>query len=234
MALLPFVAVMAARGLGQSGTEYVLAGYVAMALGGAFAFRRASRIAVGFDGIYVGGSSRARFFAYASLDSARARGNNLELLRGHRVVLTLQLHGKDAADHAAILRRIEEAIAKAHEGASSAAGQVVLGTSERQLARLAGGAADYRAPTLTREQLWALVEGPEHDAATRTAAAKALAQTGDHDERARLRVAAEHYAEPHSRVVLRELATVDDEDRADGDAGDYTGGMVVRSRASVR
>jgi hypothetical protein len=221
MALLPVLTVLAARGLAQPATEMVLAGYVAVALGGVFAFRRASRIAVGFDGIYVGGSSRAKFFAYASLDGARAKENNLELLRGERVVLRLQLHGKDAADQAAILRRIEEAIARAHEGTSSAAAQVVVGTSERQLARLASGAADYRAPTLTREQLWALVEGPEHDAATRTAAAKALARTGDDEERARLRVAADHHAEPHSRVVLKELATLDDENDAE-----VTGGLA--------
>jgi hypothetical protein len=212
MAVLPVLAVLACAGLGPKGTEAVLAAYVTLAVGGVWAFRKASRVAIGLDGVYVSGSSRARFFAYARIDGVRAVGNNLELVRGGKPVLRLQLHGRDAASQGAILRRIEESIRRAHEGESRAAGEVVKGSSARQLARLAEGGADYRAPAVTREQLWSLVEGPEHDQATRTAAAKALATTGDDDERARLRVAADHYAEPRSRVVLRELATIEEEE----------------------
>jgi hypothetical protein len=212
MALLPLAVVLAGRGLSSGQTELLLATYVATAIGGVLGFRRASRVTIGYDGIYVGGSSRPRFFAYRAIDAARSKGSGLELLHGERVVLVLQLHGKDAAHHTALLERISQAIAKAHEGESAAAGQVVLGASEKELTRLAGGAADYRAPALTREQLWELVEGPEHDRATREAAAKALAVTGDSEERERLRVAAEHHAEPRSRVVLKELAMLEDED----------------------
>jgi hypothetical protein len=222
MALLPFVALFLARGLGQAGTEAVLAGYTATAVAGVLAFRRASRIAIGVDGVYVSGSSRARFFSYASLDAVRADGNNLELVRHGKVVLRLQLHGRDASQQAAILSRIQESIARSRAGESRAAGQVVHGATEGQLARLAGGGADYRAPAVTREQLWALVEGPEHDQATREAAAKALAKTGDPEERARLRVAADHHAEPRSRVALKELASqapdeAEEEDEVDSE-----------------
>ncbi len=58
----------------------------------------------------------------------------------------------------------------------------------------------------TRDQLWALVEGPEHDAEARTRAARALARTHTPDESTRLRVAAAHCAEPRVRVLLEELA----------------------------
>ena len=61
-------------------------------------------------------------------------------------------------------------------------------------------------PALTRDQLWTLVEGPEHDRETRTAAARALATTGSEGERARLRIAAEHCAEPKVRVELLGIA----------------------------
>jgi hypothetical protein len=64
---------------------------------------------------------------------------------------------------------------------------------------------------VTREQLWAIVEGPEHDARTRVGAAGALATTGDVAERARLRISAAHCAEPQVRVALQELAEEDED-----------------------
>ena len=97
--------------------------YVAAALGGAALFRRASRIAVGLDGVLVTGTSRTRFFAYKDLDGARASGTDLLLLRGDRVALRLQLHGEDAARRDAVLERIRAAIA----GASASAHDAKLG-----------------------------------------------------------------------------------------------------------
>jgi hypothetical protein len=214
MGALPILALLliGALNLGTRGTEVGLALYVAVALLGTMAFRHASRIAVGVDGVYVTGTSRSRFFAYEGIDEARANGSELQLLRGTRVILRLQLHGEDAAERPAILARIQEAIAKAKTGETAAAGQIVASTSDAGLARLAEGAADYRAPALTREQLWSLVEGPEHGAKTRTAAARALAKTADAEEKTRLRVAAEHCAEPQVRVLLLGMAQAKDED----------------------
>jgi hypothetical protein len=132
-------------------------------------------------------------------------------LRREHVVLRLQLHGEDAAKQSAILARVEEAIARAAAGAATTS-DVVAATSAEDLARRAGGAADYRAPALTREQLWEIVEGAEHRANGRTAAARALATSGDRDERARLRVAAEHCAEPALRQELEALAEAEAEE----------------------
>jgi hypothetical protein len=183
-----------------------LAAYVAFAATGPFLFRKASRVAVGVDGVHVHGTSRARFFAYRDLDSARANGSALELVRRGKVVLRLQLHGEDAARREAVLARINANVARAREGRTAVAAQIVASASRDDLARVAGGAGDYRAATLTREQLWALVEGPEIEASARKAAAEALVLAGDGAERARLRVAAEHCAEPQVRVALREIA----------------------------
>jgi hypothetical protein len=218
MVALPFVTLLAidAANLGQAGTEAALMAYVALAIAGTLAFRRASRIAVGVDGVFVTGTSRTRFFPYAALDGARAKGTDIELIRGSSVVLRLQLHGEDATQKDAILSRIQEAIEGAKAGATAGAGQVVAAATEDQLSRLAEGGADYRAPALTREQLWSLVEGPEHDRRTRTAAARALAKTGNDEERRRLRVAAEHCAEPQVRVLLLEMADDEDEPLLEG------------------
>jgi hypothetical protein len=188
---------------------YLVAAYITLGATGALGFRKASRVAVGVDGVHVRGTSRARFFAYRELDSARTRGADLELVRGGKVVLRLQLHGDDAARRDAVLERITANIARAREGQGANAARIVAASSDADLARAAEGAGDYRVATLTREQLWALVEGPEIETSARTAAAQALARSSDVAERARLRVAAERCAEPRARVALREIAEDD-------------------------
>jgi hypothetical protein len=68
----------------------------------------------------------------------------------------------------------------------------------------------YREAALSREQLWRLVEGPITDAATRTAAAEALASALDRADRVRLRLAASHCTDPRVRIALGLLAREDD------------------------
>jgi hypothetical protein len=178
-----------------------------LAFAGAAHFRYKSKIAVGVDGVYVTGSGRTRFFAYRDLDGAKVTGGgDLLLTRGKRTALRLQLHGEDALKRDAVLARIGESIARAKDGRAAVAVQLVSTASPERLANAASGGGDYRGATLTREQLWALVEGPEVEESARRAAAEALARTGDHSERARLRVAAEHCAAPQVRVALLELA----------------------------
>jgi hypothetical protein len=190
---------------------YFVGAYIAFAGAGAYAFRKASRVAVGLDGVHVHGTSRARFFAYRDIDSARTNGSDLELVKRGKVVLRLQLHGEDAARRDAVLARITENIARVREGRGAVAAQLVASATKEHLARLAEGAGDYRLATLTREQLWALVEGPEIEASARQAAAEALVRSSDPAERARLRVAAEHCAEPMVRVALEEIAGEEEE-----------------------
>jgi hypothetical protein len=180
--------------------------FAVLAVGGAALFRRASRVAIGVDGVHVSGSSRTRFFAYRDLEAARVNRGDIELVRGERVMVRLQLHGEDAFKRAAIVARIQGAIAQVKEGRGATSAGLVSSSTAEELARAAGGAADYRGAALTREQLWALVEGPEVEARARQAAAEALAKTSDGDDRARLRVAAEHCAAPAVRVAIGKLA----------------------------
>jgi hypothetical protein len=66
MALLPFAAVLGIQvaHLGDTSTMIALGAYAAIAASAAFAFRRASRVAIGVDGILLTGTSRTRFFAF--------------------------------------------------------------------------------------------------------------------------------------------------------------------------
>jgi hypothetical protein len=207
----------------------VIAGYIAVAAASAALFRGASRISVGVDGVYVGGTSRARFFAYRDLDGVRVQGGDLELVRRDRVVLRLQLHGEDAPRREAIALRIEAAIARVHHVERDAAANFVTSRSTERVADSLRGGGDYRMPSVSREDLWALVEGSAVDAATRTAAAEVLAHGVDPGGRERLRVAASQCADPRVRVALEELAAEPEE----GDAveEEYAGGAVGRREA---
>jgi hypothetical protein len=204
-----------------------VAAYVAAAAGAAYAFRRASRIAVGIDGVYVGEAASTRFFPYREVDEVRAAGaGDLELLRGGRVVLRLQLHGEDAGRRDEVLARVDSAVARARSGETRGAEAVVQSmTARRKVVAAAIEPPGYREATLTREHLWAtltrehlweLVEGAATDAPTRTAAAEALVRTSslDGEERSRLRVAATRVADPRVRVAIGSLAR-DGEDEAD-------------------
>jgi hypothetical protein len=184
----------------------VMAAYVAFAASAAYAFRKASRIAVGLDGIYVGGTSRARFYAFRDIDESRVRGGDLELVRHDRVLLRLQFHGEDAARRHVIAARIQEGIARAAESRRSAAAGYVAASSSTAVARSARGGVDYRTPSVSREVLWTLVEGAGVQPEARSAAAQVLATAIDPSERERFRVVAEQCADPKMRVALEELA----------------------------
>jgi hypothetical protein len=230
MAVLPFVFLftilygLSATHLSSTAADLTtIAAYIATTVGGVLLFRRASRIAIGVDGVLVKGSSRTRFFAYRDLDEARVRGEtfevhgaDIELVRGGRVVIRLQLHGEDATRRDAIVARLRDAIAAAH--ARRGAGAEILFQSASRAddaGRASVGAGDYRQPAPSREQLWEVLEGGAADATARTAAAAALATSLDADDRARLRVAAAQCAEPRLRVALEGLAADDDRDERD-------------------
>jgi hypothetical protein len=219
MAALPFLsaAVIHFAHLGDAGTLAALALYSCVAIAGAVAFRRASRIAIGVDGIFVTGSSRSRFFAYRDLDAVTGRGSDVLLVKKGRTIVRLQLHGEDASQKDAILLRIQSAIEAARQRETAAVGDLVASVSEDQLARVVQGADGYRSPSVSRTQLWSLVEGHEHDAEIRISAARALVATGDPDDRKRLRFSAERSAEPRVRATLTELSLVEDESEAERD-----------------
>jgi len=185
---------------------WALAAYVLTALSAPLFFQRASRIAVGIDGVWVRDGSRTRFFAYRDLDEARPRGADLELVAGGRAVIRLQMHGDDAGRRDEVLARVNEAIARSRESTSHGAQMLVQALPASHVASSARGGEGYRVPSVSRDQLWEVVEGQASDAAARTAAAEVLAIQLDVGERARLRVAAGQCAEPRLRVALEALA----------------------------
>jgi hypothetical protein len=181
-------------------------GYVAVAISGAALFKRASRVAIGIDGVRVYGTSRTRFFAFRDLDEARFRSGDLELVRNGRVLIRLQLHGEDAARRDAVLDRITERVASSRDPSALGAQRMVEVKSTDEVVRATMGGGGYRAPSVTRDELWRLVEGSTTDATSRTAAAEALAKTCAPGEGQRLRVAAEKCADVRARVVLETIA----------------------------
>ncbi len=184
-----------------------LAAYLALAAGGAAIYRRASRIAVGLDGIHIRGTSRARLFAYRDLDKVDVtpRGE-IVLSRGGRAALRLQLHGPDASRRDLIVARLRDAVERAHAPGSGAAARLSDAASSALVAQAARGDGDYRAPGVTRDELWEVVEAPATAPAARARAAGALAEGSTREERARLRIAAEHCADPDARATLMRFA----------------------------
>ncbi len=207
---LAAVALFAALPLGVlAGTAVpaALAAYLVGAIGATAAFQRASRIAIGFDGVLVTGTSRTRFFAYRELDDVEAApGGDLVFRRHGRVVLRLQLHGKDANRSRAILDRIRDGLVRAQHPGGGGAHGLADAASQARFARAARGDADYRTAGATREEVWELVEAPATDGPTRAAAAAALAPGLDSEGRARLRIAAQSCAEPAARASLLRVA----------------------------
>jgi hypothetical protein len=176
-----------------------LVGYALAVAGAAAWFRKASTIAVGRDGIFLGGASRKRFHSYQDFDEVRLAGRNFDLYRAGERVLRLQLHGADRVRAAALAERIRRALAaSAHAG------------SDGTLLAAATHAGSYRRPSISPEQLWALVEGDGVTRHARLAAASALATSADPLDRARLRVAATRVVEPKVRIPLEELALADE------------------------
>ncbi|MFT3764827.1 MAG: hypothetical protein QM820_04820 [Minicystis sp.] len=185
----------------------LLATYAALAAAAAFAFRRASRIAVGLDGVLVTGTSRRRFFAYRDLESADVTVSGDIVLRARgRDLLRLQLAGDDAPRIASILQRITAGIERAHAQAGDGAQRFAEAASEKALAQAAHGRADYRGRAASREDLLTIVESPATTAEARAAAASALGRAANEDEKDRLRIAAGLCAEPAARAVLLRIA----------------------------
>ncbi len=186
--------------------------YIAAALGGSYLFARKSKVAIGLDGVLIGGTSKRRFVAYRDIDHARALGETIELRARARTVLRLQLHGEDAGRRVAIVNRLNAAIARVQTHRADPAAAFVEGASVAELTRAAEGAASYRMAAPTREKLWEIFESPVLAAEARRAAAEALVPGIDAEERTRFRIAADHVAEPATRLRLQELLENDAEE----------------------
>jgi hypothetical protein len=216
-----------------------IAAYIALAIAATFAFRRASRVAIGVDGVLVTGTSRTRFFPYRGLDDADVSTfGDVVLKKDGKVVVRLQVHGEDAPRTMAFAERIRANIAGARDAADDGA-QRLAERAPDVLARAARGDGSYRAQGATREALWEIVESSASSSEARTAAARALAERPSSGDRRRLRVAAEHCADPTARAKLLRLApSVSDdlaifEAEAAAEATDEVPRKLAASRESV-
>ena len=144
--------------------------------------------------------------------TTRALGETIELRARARTVLRLQLHGEDAGRRVAIVNRLNAAIARVQTHRADPAAAFVEGASVAELTRAAEGAASYRMGAPTREKLWEIFESPVLAAEARRAAAEALVPGIDAEERTRFRIAADHVAEPATRLRLQELLENDAEE----------------------
>jgi hypothetical protein len=224
MAVLP-VAMVAwlvnAQNVSDIGAFAAVLAYATVALGGSALFHRASRIAVGLDGVLVTGAGRRRFLPWAAIGHVRVDGISIVIEAANRAreLARLQPHGEDAARRDALARRFRD-MQEAARMARSEAAHVhaahavrAIDAGDERLADAMRGATSYRDAAVTREQLWRVEEGPAANPAERALAAEALAHGLDRTERARLRVATDHCADPEARASLEAL--LDEEARHD-------------------
>jgi hypothetical protein len=211
------VAVLAAASPPEFDQGPIVVAYILAALGSATLFRYVSRIVVGIDGVVVVGAGRTRVFGYARFDEVSTRASEIMLLKRGRALVRLQLPADEAPRIGELAESLREAMRRAdgmrNQGADLLV-QAALATdapSER-LVSSSGGRGQYRLPAVAREQLWEVIEGPLADAAARKVAAEALAVELDAHDKKRMRVAAEHSADPRMRVALEKLAGDEDEE----------------------
>ena len=145
-----FAAVLAAMAavIALTGWDSSLYAFVATVFLVPFAFRRASRIAVGIDGVWVRDASQVRFFAYRDLDEARAKGADLELVRGGRTTLHLQMHGEDAAQRGEVIARVNAGIARSRDASARGAEVIVQTVGTTDVTAATNGADRYRLPSI--------------------------------------------------------------------------------------
>lgn len=170
-------------------------------------FLRASRITIGLDGILIHGTSRKRFFGFHDLDRAEStEWGEILLYRGDSVVLRLQPHGEDAARRADLAARIQGCIDGSRALASGTARRLAETATTTAMRGVARGGDGYRTTGVGRDELWQLVEAPVASSDHRCAAADALGSALTAAEGRRMRIAAEHCADPAARATLLRIA----------------------------
>lgn len=177
------------------------------------------RVEVGHDGVFLRWLGNRRFLPFRAIEEARSTPIGVELLVSGRPVeirLTYRDGGADA-DRDALLARIREGI-EAHGAAARADEEALLaqGTRSREdwlaaMGALGAGEGGYRAASIPRERLWAILESPSADPSAREGAALALHASLDEGERGRMAAAARKTASPRLRVALDGVAQAPDE-----------------------
>jgi hypothetical protein len=160
---------------------------------------------VGADALRVDGLVRRRLIPLADVAGVDERGDDvwLELRDGRRERLP--------KGGFSLARRIHEALALHARGGDALPAALVRGERTTRewadaLASLVRAGPSYRAASVDPERLLRVAEDPAGSAATRAAAAVALASSDEPSVRARLRVAAQASADLELEAVLEQAA----------------------------
>lgn len=178
------------------------------------------KIAIGEDGILLRWAGQRRFVPFGALRGARSTPLGVELdLEGDRVIEVRLTHRDDAeaSRRASMLAKIEDGLAH-HRALAPAEDEALLTRGERDLDAWieemgflgTEAAHGYRAITIPRERLWAVLENPVADPSAREGAALALRARLDDDERDRLLAIGQKSASPRLRLALDAVAQPSD------------------------
>lgn len=179
----------------------------------------ASAIEVGRDGVLLTGLGGRRFIRFTDVSEVNTTTHGalgLTLTSGEQVVANI-----GPIERATVLaKRIERCRLAARNEIDETEARRLIGEDARTLAdripelrKLGRPNASYRESSLSRDQLWRIVEDTSLPATTRLGAAVALSGDLAEPDRVRLRIAADATASPKTRVALEAVAaeTTDNE-----------------------
>lgn len=173
-----------------------------------------AHVVVGADGVIVEHGFRKRFVPHDRLASVEVKKGNVELLLTDGARVRARGNHLTAEQQGELRTRIEAALAASRRGALAAESLARLDRGGRPLAAwrtalqaLLADNGSYRAPPLSRDQLFDVLESAAAPAERRLAAALSLqAVGGDEEVGARIRVAAEACANARVRIALTRVA----------------------------
>jgi hypothetical protein len=198
-----------------------------------------ARVMAGGDGILVRRLVGAtRFLSYRDVAAVRATEGGLAVIlrSGRRFALQLGDRREERETRDALVKRIQDVIARFHEESTEEAIQALVAPGSRSPSQWIGAlrsvtrAQDYRAAHVDEERLWRLLDDARAATATRAGAAAALLLASGAPDRNRLRVASDACADPRLRVALRRVAEATSDQEVDEALADVSARGDVGSR----
>ncbi len=188
---------------------------------------RVATLSVGADGISYTWRRGRRRIPYDELQGTQPSklGVSLDLINGEQIEIPMMVRNPDCQceDCQRSIRRVVDAVEQRlaqYRGTplSSPAHRLARGSTEATawLSQVQGatGQGDYRHGTLSREQLWSVIEDLGADPTARAAAAWALRSEVRGDERDRLRIAAQETSVPKLRIAIESVADEQHDEQA--------------------
>jgi hypothetical protein len=177
---------------------------------------------IGADGVSIRERRVTRFFPLHRIATLRGDAHNLEIVfedgKTHRIAVSIEMSPPRIE---ALAARVRAAIAARVGGPQRVETSPLLerhGRSlaawRKQLRKLVIDARDYRHPSLSADDIAAVLDNAEAPIEQRIGAALALSAGADAEARPRIRVAAEACANEKVRVALASLVDGEGDDQA--------------------